>query len=93
MVDAASRPYLPKGVRMKFDSVRERFAVLGPERVYWPDSVTVDILNLCDGHRSIPAIAEQLAQTYSAPVETIQADVLEFIQSWTDLHLLKLAEK
>ncbi|MGO9983573.1 MAG: hypothetical protein ACLPIX_05105 [Rhodomicrobium sp.] len=25
-------------------------------------------------------------------METIQADVLEFIQSWTDLHLLKPSE-
>ncbi len=77
---------------MRYDTVRERFAVLGPERVYWPDSVSVDILNLCDGQRSISSIAGQLAQGYTAPVETIQVDVLEFIQSWTDLHLLKLQE-
>ncbi len=77
---------------MRFDPVRANFAVLGPERVYWPDGVTVDILKLCDGRRSISAIAGELAQSYTAPVETIQADVLEFIQSWTDLHLLKLAE-
>lgn len=75
---------------MQYDAVRKRFAVLGPERVYWPDGVSADILQLCDGQRSISAIAEALAQDYAAPVETIQADVLEFIQSWTDLHLLKL---
>ena len=77
---------------MQFDAVRKRFSVLGPERVYWPDDVSLDILKLCDGQRSISAIAEDLAQSYAAPVETIQADVLEFIQSWTDLHLLKLPE-
>jgi pyrroloquinoline quinone biosynthesis protein D len=92
LVNAAGRPYFPRGVRMQFDAVRKRFAVLGPERVYWPDDVSVDILKLCDGQRSISAIAEDLAQSYAAPVETIQADVLEFIQSWTDLHLLKLSE-
>ncbi len=92
LVSAGSRPYFPKGVRMQFDAVRERFAVLGPERVYWPDAVSADILKLCDGQRSIFSIAGQLAQNYAAPVETIQADVLEFIQSWTDLHLLKLQE-
>lgn len=92
LVNEASRPYFPKGVRMQFDAVRKRFAVLGPERVYWPDGVSADILKLCDGQRSISAIAEELAQSYAAPVDTIQADVLEFIQSWTDLHLLKLPE-
>ncbi len=92
LVSGGSRPYFPKGVRMQYDKVRERFAVLGPERVYWPDSVSVDILNLCDGRRSVSAIAGHLAESYAAPAETIEADVLEFIQSWTDLHLLKLQE-
>ncbi len=92
LVSAGSKPYFPRGVRMRYDTVRERIAVLGPERVYWPDPVSVDVLNLCDGQRSISSIAGQLAQSYAAPVETIQADVLEFIQSWTDLHLLKLQE-
>jgi pyrroloquinoline quinone biosynthesis protein D len=77
---------------MQFDPVRKRFAVLAPERVYWPDGVAADILNLCDGQRSIADIAGELAQSYAAPLETIQADVLEFVQSWSDLHLLKLAE-
>ncbi|MGO9545549.1 MAG: pyrroloquinoline quinone biosynthesis peptide chaperone PqqD [Rhodomicrobium sp.] len=92
IVSPASKPHFPKYVRMQFDNVRKQFAVLGPERVYWPDDVSVDILKLCDGQRSISDIAGQLAQTYAAPVETIQADVLEFIQSWTDLHLLKPSE-
>ncbi len=77
---------------MRYDAVRERVAVLGPERIHWPDAVSADILNLCDGQRNISTIAGQLAQSYAAPVETIQADVMEFIQSWTDLHLLKLQE-
>ena len=87
-----SKPHFAKYVRMQFDPVRKRFAVLGPERVFWPEDVTVDILNLCDGKRSVSGIADELAQSYAAPVETIRADVLEFIQSWTDLHLLKLPE-
>ncbi len=77
---------------MQYDPVRKRLAVLGPERVYWPDGIAADILKLCDGRRSIAAISAELAQGYAAPVETIEADVLEFIQSWTDLHLLKLSE-
>jgi pyrroloquinoline quinone biosynthesis protein D len=86
-----NKPHFAAYVRMQFDPVRKAFAVLAPERVYWPDEVTVDILNLCDGQRSIAAIAAELSQSYAAPAETIEADVLEFIQSWTDLHLLKLA--
>jgi pyrroloquinoline quinone biosynthesis protein D len=75
---------------LQFDAVRQRFAVLAPERVHWPDDVAVDILKLCDGNRSIADIAAQLAQEYAAPKETIEADILEFVQSWADIRLLRL---
>ncbi len=85
-----SRPAMPPYVRLQFDELRQRHVVLAPERVLWPDDVTVDILKLCDGDRTIGAIADELARDYAAPRETIEADVLEFIQSWTDIRLLKL---
>ena len=92
LASAESKPYLPKHVRLQFDSTRERFAVLAPERVYWPEGTAVEILKLCDGERTISALSAQLAEEYAAPVETIQADVLEFIQSWADLRLLRLSK-
>jgi pyrroloquinoline quinone biosynthesis protein D len=92
LATAQSKPYLPRHVRLQFDGARERFAVLAPERVYWPDGTAVEVLKLCDGERTISSIASRLAQDYAAPKETIQADVLEFIQSWTDLRLLRLSK-
>ena len=92
LATAESKPYLPRYVRLQFDGVRDRFAVLAPERVYWPDGTAVEVLKLCDGERTISSISSRLAQDYAAPVETIQADVLEFIQSWTDLRLLRLSK-
>ncbi len=91
LVAADSKPYLPRHVRIQFDAIRQRTAVLAPERVYWPDDTAVEILKLCDGARPVSQIAGRLAKEYAAPVETIQADVLEFVQSWTDLRLLKLS--
>jgi pyrroloquinoline quinone biosynthesis protein D len=91
LATAESKPYLPKHVHLQFDDARESFAVLAPERVYWPDETAVEILKLCDGERTISSIAARLAQDYAAPVELIEADVLEFIQSWTDLRLLRLS--
>jgi pyrroloquinoline quinone biosynthesis protein D len=91
LVRAESQPYLPRHVRVQFDAVRQRTAVLAPERVYWPDETAVEILKLCDGARPISEIVGRLAKDYAAPPETIQADVLEFVQSWTDLKLLNLS--
>ncbi len=93
LVRPGSRPRFPRYVRIKYDPVRKATAVLAPERVYWPDAVAVDILNLCDGDRTIETIADQLARDYAAPLETITADVLEFVQSWTDKRLLTLSPR
>jgi pyrroloquinoline quinone biosynthesis protein D len=86
----SSKPRFPRHVRMQFDEVRKRLVVLAPERIYWPDEVAADILKLCDGNRTIAEIAAQLAKDYAAPAETIQTDVLEFVQEWADLLLLSL---
>jgi pyrroloquinoline quinone biosynthesis protein D len=75
---------------MQFDPIRQRVAVLAPERVYWPDEVALAILELCDGERTIGAITARLASEFAAPAETIQSDVLEFVQSWLDIRLLRL---
>ncbi len=90
IVTAGSKPHFPKHARLQFDPLRRSFAVFAPERVFWPDEVAVDILKLCDGNRTVAAIAEHLAGEYEAPQETIEADILEFVQSWTDIRLLKL---
>ncbi|MBT3069902.1 pyrroloquinoline quinone biosynthesis peptide chaperone PqqD [Rhodomicrobium sp. Az07] len=88
LVAANSAPRMPSHVRLQFDPVRGRYAVLAPERVYWPDDIAFDILKLCDGERTIAAMSATLAAEYAAPVETIEADVMEFIQQWMDLRLL-----
>jgi pyrroloquinoline quinone biosynthesis protein D len=75
---------------MQFDPVRQRTAVLAPERVYWPDATAAAILSHCNGECSIAAISNELAEEFDAPPQTIQNDVIEFVQEWLDLRLLKI---
>ena len=63
---------------------------MSPEKVFWPDEISVEILKLCDGTRSIGTIADTLAAEYNAPRDVILADVMEFTQEWSDNLLLKL---
>lgn len=85
-----SKPKLPRHVRLQLNELRERWVVLAPEKVFWPDAVTVDVLRLCNGERTIAEIAAALAAGYNAPVEVIKQDVLEFVQEWSDKRLLIL---
>jgi pyrroloquinoline quinone biosynthesis protein D len=89
IVTEATRPTLPKSVRLHFDPVRQRDVVLSPEKVLWPDEISVAIVRLCDGTRSVGAIADVLAAEYNAPRAVILADVMEFVQEWSDNLLLK----
>ncbi len=82
---------MPRHVRLQMNELRDRWVVLAPERVMWPDPVSVDVLQLCDGSRSLAEIVEKLAADYNAPPGIIKSDVMEFVQEWTDKRLLLLS--
>ena len=82
-------PGLAPGVRLSFDKARDRWVLLAPERVFTPDAIAVSVLQLCDGNRSVEAVAEQLAGTYNAPEEQILADVVSLLQGLADKGVVK----
>ncbi len=81
-------PALPRHVRLQFDDLRQKWVVLSPERVLWPDDISVDILKRCDGSASIAMIAGALAKDYDASEDEVNTDVLEFLQDWSDKRLV-----
>ena len=90
LASAASRPRLPRHVRLHFDPLRQAWALLSPEKVLWPDEVSLSILRLCDGERDIAAISRTLAADYDADGVEIEQDVLAFAQDWSDRMVLRL---
>ncbi len=90
LVHPGSKPSLPGHVRIQFDPVREAYAVLSPEKVFWPNEISLDILRRCDGHTPVSAIVQDLAAEYDAPVDEVAGDVTTFLQEWADKLLVKL---
>jgi pyrroloquinoline quinone biosynthesis protein D len=84
IIGASSVPALPRHIKMRHDTARERWVILAPERVFTPDPVAVAVLKLCDGSRSVAIIAGVLAQAYEAPVERILADIVPMLQDLAD---------
>ena len=84
IITEASRPSMPKHVKMRHDPGRGRWIVLAPERVFNPDETAVSVLKLCDGVRSVKDIVALLAVDYQAPVDVITADVIGMIQDLAD---------
>lgn len=72
-------PYLPRGVRLHFDRVRDAHVLLAPERVIQLDPIGQAILGELDGARSFGQIVARLSAQYQAPAEQISGDVHEFL--------------
>ena len=80
----ASRPVLARYARLHFDKARDRWVLLVPERVMVPDETAVEILQLCDGVRSLADIVDHLAEKYVADREAIATDVIALLQDLAD---------
>lgn len=74
------RPYLPRGVRLKRDTVRDQTVLLAPEKAVALDMVGEAILTRVNGVETLDEIVTDLAQTYNAPRDQIAADVQTFLQ-------------
>ena len=83
-VDEASRPVLPRHARLKYDETRQRWVILAPERVLAPDEIAVEVLQLCDGARSVETVIDQLAAKYTAERAAIATDVIAMLQDLAD---------
>jgi pyrroloquinoline quinone biosynthesis protein D len=83
-IDEASRPALPRFARLHFDKARDRWVLLVPERVMVPDDTAIEILQLCDGERTLADIIDLLAEKYVAEREAIATDVTALLQDLAD---------
>jgi len=92
-VSEASRPVLPRHARLKFDETRQRWVILAPERVLAPDEIAVEVLQLCDGVRSVEAMIDQLAAKYTAERGAIATDVIAMLQDLADKGFLTEARE
>jgi pyrroloquinoline quinone biosynthesis protein D len=91
IVSAASRPSLPRYVKLRHDATRDRWLVQAPERNFYPDPIAVEVLKLCDGTRTVAEVAETLSMRYNAPKEQIETDVVSMLQDLADKGVVSCA--
>jgi pyrroloquinoline quinone biosynthesis protein D len=74
-----TRPRLATGARLQYDEVRAEPVLLFPEGVVRLNATAVDVLELCDGQRSIDDIVAALAARYDGA--DVGDDVRELIDA------------
>jgi coenzyme PQQ biosynthesis protein PqqD len=75
------RPYLPRGVRLARDRVRDQTVLLAPEKAVALDIIGEAILSRVTGEASLDEIINDLVATFQAPRDQIAEDVQRFLQA------------
>jgi pyrroloquinoline quinone biosynthesis protein D len=82
-----SVPTLWRLARLDFDRVRQQHVLLYPEGAVLLNDTGAAILELCDGHRSVEAIAKILGERYNCDVE---GDVTEYLSQLAEKELVRV---
>lgn len=89
-VPEQARPRLAAGVRLHFDSRRQAWMLLAPERVVETEDPAHDILRRCDGTHTVRQIIDELAAIYTADRAEIAGDVVELLAGLAGKRMLEL---
>ena len=81
-----TRPRLVTGARLRYDDVREEHLLLVPEGAVRLNPTAAEVLELCDGERSLEEIVGALAARYDG--SDVRDDVCELIDGMTQRGLV-----
>jgi pyrroloquinoline quinone biosynthesis protein D len=81
-----TRPRLATGARLSYDDVREEHVLLIPEGAVRLNPTAAEVLELCDGERSLDDIVGALAARYGGA--DVRADVVELVDAMAQKGLL-----
>jgi pyrroloquinoline quinone biosynthesis protein D len=74
-----TRPRLMTGARLRYDDVREEHVLLVPEGAVRLNPTAAEVLELCDGERSLDDIVGALSARYEGA--DVRDDVLELVDA------------
>jgi pyrroloquinoline quinone biosynthesis protein D len=81
-----TRPRLATGARLSYDDVREEHVLLIPEGAVRLNPTAAEVLELCDGERSLDDIVGALAARYEGA--DLRDDVVELVDAMAQKGLL-----
>ncbi len=81
-----TRPRLVTGARLRYDDVREEHVLLIPEGVVRLNPTAAEVLELCDGERSLDDIVGALSGRYGGA--DLRDDIVELVDAMAQRGLL-----
>jgi coenzyme PQQ biosynthesis protein PqqD len=91
LISTESRPRL--AAKAASGSIRKssRYMLLYPERGLVLNPTAADVLQRCDGQRTVGSIVEELARQYGHEVPSVEREVMTFLQTMADRGLVQAA--
>ena len=80
-MDATSRPRLAAKARLRYDRKSSRYMLLYPERGLVLNPTAADVLQRCDGERTVGSIVAELAQKYGHEAPAVEREVVTFLET------------
>jgi pyrroloquinoline quinone biosynthesis protein D len=74
-----TRPRLVTGARLRYDEVREEHQLLIPEGVVRLNPTAAEVLELCDGERSVDDIVGAVSARYEGA--DVRDDIVELVDA------------
>jgi len=81
-----TRPRLVTGARLQYADVREEHVLLVPEGVVRLNPTAAEVLELCDGERSLDEIVDALSARYEG--SDLRADIQGLVDGMTQRGLV-----
>jgi coenzyme PQQ biosynthesis protein PqqD len=81
-----TRPRLVTGARLQYDDVREEHVLLVPEGAVRLNSTAAEVLELCDGERSLDEIVGTISERYEGA--DLRDDVQGLVEGLTERGLV-----
>ena len=88
-VSTMDRPRLARHVRLSFDRARHRHVLLLPETVVVLNGSGADILELCDGRRTVAEVVAELGERYGSVPDD---EVRRFLTRLVARHCVELTD-
>jgi pyrroloquinoline quinone biosynthesis protein D len=89
-IAADAKPKLPRGVRLVNNEAQGGWVLLAPERVFKAQGPAAEIIKRCTGEATVAEIVDDLAKTFNAPRERIEADVTAMLTGLVDKQLMEV---
>ena len=87
----SARPHLARGVRLRHDTVRDRWILLAPETLIEPNPVALEIIRRCTGAATLDQIIADLVALSGAEPERVAGDTRMLLSQMVAKRLMVLS--